>query len=140
MRILLFSSTFSVVLAMAVAVRSSLVRRSYVGMSHSPVPAFKLQGKSPEKALEEYRLIYEASISNPKEFWLNQAKKSLHWFRPPTDGTPVTSGSLATGDVSWFNGAQLNAAWNCLDRYFTACTEIYFLIMHLNMKTILSGI
>lgn len=61
-----------------------------------------------------YQRWYEQSIKDPITFWSQQAKDFLTWFTP---WNKVMTGSFATHDVRWFEGAKLNASFNCLDRH-----------------------
>src|SRR5690606_21338060 len=63
---------------------------------------------------EDYQLLYRLSIEHPEEFWDQQARHFLEWFRP---WDRVFSGALGDGDVRWFDGGQLNVAHNCIDRH-----------------------
>lgn len=56
--------------------------------------------------------MYRKSLDDPEGFWAAQAERLLHWFTP---WTSVQAGSL--GDARWFEGAKLNASYNCLDRH-----------------------
>src|SRR5690606_41297341 len=62
---------------------------------------------------EDYQLLYRLSIEHPEEFWDQQARHFLDWFRP---WDRVFSGALGDGDVRWFDGGQLNVAHNCIDQ------------------------
>lgn len=42
------------------------------------------------------------------------ALTNLDWFRPFDH---VKKGGFENGDVSWFEGGQLNVAYNCIDRH-----------------------
>jgi acetyl-CoA synthetase len=42
------------------------------------------------------------------------ALKHLHWFRPFDQ---VKTGGFENGNVSWFEGGQINVAYNCVDRH-----------------------
>ncbi|KTD52913.1 acetate--CoA ligase [Legionella quateirensis] len=62
-------------------------------------------------------------ISHPKlsntlesltEFWSEIASQTLDWIRP---WDTVLEGGFKHGDVTWFNGGQLNVSANCLDRH-----------------------
>jgi len=81
-------------------------------------PPEKMLAKHPSKPhlanLEEYQKLYKESITEPKQFWARQARELLSWTR---DFETVHSGSLATGDNSWFIEGQLNACYNCVDRH-----------------------
>ena len=48
------------------------------------------------------------------------AKELLSWDR---DFDKVKSGSLKDGDVAWFIGGQLNASYNCVDRWAYATPD-----------------
>jgi acetyl-CoA synthetase len=62
----------------------------------------------------EFKEMYKLSINSPEEFWSSQAKKYLDWF---SDWDKVYSANLSKGEVKWFEGAKLNAAYNCIDRH-----------------------
>lgn len=61
-----------------------------------------------------YEVMYRQSLDDPDAFWAEQADRLLDWF---TRWDSVREGSLAGGDVRWFEGAKLNASYNCLDRH-----------------------
>eukprot|EP00611_Tribonema_gayanum_P013456 TRINITY_DN2439_c0_g3_i6.p1 TRINITY_DN2439_c0_g3~~TRINITY_DN2439_c0_g3_i6.p1 ORF type:complete len:714 (-),score=226.03 TRINITY_DN2439_c0_g3_i6:394-2535(-) len=65
-------------------------------------------------SLEVYRRLYNRSITDSDRFWSEQAKSLLHWSRP---FERVCQGNFADGDVAWFTGGTLNAAYNCVDRH-----------------------
>jgi acetyl-CoA synthetase len=65
------------------------------------------------KSMDEYQKLYHQSINDPEAFWL-EAAKNLHWFNFPLK---ARSGNFEQVDYSWFAGAKLNAAYNCLDRH-----------------------
>lgn len=48
-----------------------------------------------------------------QHYWQQQAQQLL--WRKPFDS--VCSGSMAKGDVRWFDGGQLNVSENCIDRH-----------------------
>lgn len=77
-------------------------------------PVFEKISKNALINAETYQQWYKQSISNPQEFWGNQAKDFLTWFKPWDE---VLTGSLEGHNVRWFTGAKLNAAYNCLDRH-----------------------
>ena len=62
----------------------------------------------------EFKEMYKLSINSPEEFWSSQAKKYLDWF---SGWDKVYSANLSKGEVKWFEGAKLNAAYNCIDRH-----------------------
>ena len=61
-----------------------------------------------------YALDYPLSLANPSEFWATQAHHYISWFKP---WDHVLSGTLTKGNIRWFDGAELNASYNCLDRH-----------------------
>ncbi len=69
---------------------------------------------------EDYRRLYRQSIDHPEQFWSEQARQFLDWFRP---WRSVHHGDFARGQASWFRGGQLNAAYNCLDRHLASRGE-----------------
>ncbi len=63
---------------------------------------------------EKYQEMYARSVSDPDGFWAEQAKEFVTWFQ---GWDKVQGGSYAEGKISWFEGAKLNVAYNCLDRH-----------------------
>ncbi len=64
---------------------------------------------------EQYEQMYARSIKDPEGFWAEQAGKFLTWTRrwnKVCDWTFVDD-----VHIRWFEGAQLNVAYNCLDRH-----------------------
>lgn len=81
----------------------------------TPKEFFNRQPEEPFiKSIEEYKQLYDKSISDPEGFFGPLAKELLHWDK---DFVKVKSGSLKTGDVAWFLGGELNACYNCVDKY-----------------------
>ena len=80
------------------------------------------------KNAEEYRAVYEKSITEPETFWENIAHNFtwrkkwdsvLHWnFREPS--------------VKWFEGAKLNITENCIDRHLEKSGDTAALIWEPN--------
>ena len=64
---------------------------------------------------DRYRVMYQASISDPQTFWADHAKR-IDWHRFPTK---IKNTSYVPGDVSikWFEDGQLNISENCIDRH-----------------------
>src|SRR5262245_25221905 len=65
-------------------------------------------------SLEDYRALHKLSITNPEQFWGNEAER-LSWFKPyqrVLDWQPP--------DAKWFTGGLLNACYNCVDRHVQA--------------------
>lgn len=63
---------------------------------------------------QQYQALYQYSISDPDNFWAEQAKKFIHWFKP---WETVKSGNFEQLNVRWFIGGKLNACYNCVDRH-----------------------
>ena len=63
----------------------------------------------------KYRDMYARSVSDPKGFWAEQAKR-VDWIKP---FTKVENTSFAPGNISikWFEDGVLNVAANCIDRH-----------------------
>lgn len=63
---------------------------------------------------ERYRELYQQSIDSPEEFWAEQAGELLHWHQP---WQSVCESDFSKAEASWFTGAKLNVAYNCIDRH-----------------------
>ena len=61
-----------------------------------------------------YAAMYRRSIADPNGFWAEQAERFLNWNRP---WEQVCEADFATGHVKWFDGGELNACSNCIDRH-----------------------
>ena len=61
-----------------------------------------------------YLELYQQSIDSPEEFWAEQAGKHLYWHKP---WQSVYKGDFQKAETSWFAGAKLNVAYNCIDRH-----------------------
>jgi acetyl-CoA synthetase len=59
-----------------------------------------------------YKRLYSESVNSPEKFWGREAKARLVWRKP---FTKVLQWKLP--HAKWFQGGQLNAAENCLDRH-----------------------
>ena len=65
---------------------------------------------------EQFEEMYRQSIEDPEEFWAEMAGRFLHWHKP---WQKAMAGDFASSDVRWFEGGQLNVAYNCVDRHLT---------------------
>jgi acetyl-CoA synthetase len=66
---------------------------------------------------QRYQEMYDRSIRDPDEFWLEQAK-TLTWFTPPTVACKYTwNTERRIVRHTWFQDGELNVSVNCLDRY-----------------------
>jgi len=62
----------------------------------------------------QYESMYQQSISDPAGFWSEQAEKFLDWNKP---WDSVLDWDYSRGHIRWFEGGQLNACYNCVDRH-----------------------
>ncbi|MDF1766730.1 MAG: acetate--CoA ligase [Gammaproteobacteria bacterium] len=89
-------------------------------MSSKPTSTSKLYPVTPAAAARshldkaQYEALYRQSIDNPDEFWAEQAGRLLHWHEP---WRRVHEGDFAKAESTWFDGARLNVAYNCIDRH-----------------------
>ena len=63
---------------------------------------------------ERYRSEYQSSINDPEEYWDTQAKKFIDWYKP---WDTVSNVDFHKAKISWFEGAELNVSYNCIDRH-----------------------
>jgi len=63
--------------------------------------------------IEEYKKMYEYSIEKPEAFWEEQAER-ISWFKK---WNSVWDWDFNKANVKWFEGAKLNACYNCVDRH-----------------------
>ncbi|MFZ5756840.1 MAG: acetate--CoA ligase [Pseudomonadota bacterium] len=62
----------------------------------------------------QYDTWYRESIEQPETFWAARASEFLTFFKP---WHKVVSADFHAVDVRWFEGAELNVSFNCLDRH-----------------------
>ena len=67
-------------------------------------------------SFERYSREYQRSIEAPETFWAEKAER-LDWIKP---WDKVCEWDFAEPSISWFEGGQLNASVNCLDRHIEA--------------------
>ncbi len=81
--------------------------------SRYPIPAAIT---NPHIDAEAYRAMYEQSVRDPEAFWGAQAEMFLDFTQK---WTTVKDTSFNKNDlhITWFDGAKLNVAANCLDRH-----------------------
>jgi len=70
------------------------------------------------KNLGEYEDTYERSVEDPEGYWAERAEQALAWTKKwdkvlEWSFDPVPS-------IKWFQGGELNASYNCLDRHVAA--------------------
>ena len=61
-----------------------------------------------------YEYMYSQSMSNPDEFWAEQAEIFVDWEKK---WDKVSDVDFSKGKIAWFEGATLNVSYNCLDRH-----------------------
>ena len=61
-----------------------------------------------------YQEMYKHSVDDPEGFWAEQAEKFVSWYKP---WNKVLEWNFNKGKISWFEGAELNVCYNCLDRH-----------------------
>jgi acetyl-CoA synthetase len=65
------------------------------------------------KGLNAYKELYDKSINNSSDFWL-EAANNLSWFKSPMI---AQQGDFNNVNYSWFSGGKINASYNCIDRH-----------------------
>jgi acetyl-CoA synthetase len=68
-----------------------------------------------ERAIYSDPSIYDEAEADPEGFWARQAEE-LHWFRKWDRVLDWSNPPFA----KWFEGGELNVAYNCLDRHVEA--------------------
>jgi acetyl-CoA synthetase len=64
-------------------------------------------------SIEDYKRLYEHSINNPENFWAEQAER-ITWFKKWDN---IWEWDFNKANIKWFEGAKLNACYNCVDRH-----------------------
>ena len=63
---------------------------------------------------DQYQAMYARSVEDPEGFWAEQADIFLDWHQR---WQAVVDADMRSGRVRWFDGAMLNACYNCVDRH-----------------------
>ena len=63
---------------------------------------------------EQYEERYRQSLADQDGFWAAQAQEFVSWFRP---WERVANWDFTEANIRWFEGAELNVAYNCVDRH-----------------------
>ncbi|MCW2269653.1 acetate--CoA ligase [Pseudomonas sp. JUb96] len=79
----------------------------------SAYPHADAVSKAARLSQADYERLYRQSIEDPDAFWTEQAKR-LDWIKPFAS---VQHSDMKTGQARWFEGAQLNVSYNCIDRH-----------------------
>ncbi|MGD8842731.1 MAG: acetate--CoA ligase [Gammaproteobacteria bacterium] len=61
-----------------------------------------------------YDEMYRQSVDDPDTFWAEQADRFISWYKP---WDRVLDWDFNAGKIRWFEGAQLNVSYNCIDRH-----------------------
>jgi len=67
-------------------------------------------------SMDQYRDLYEKSVSDPDTFWSTVADR-ITWYKK---WDTVREFDFVKGNIKWFDGAKLNVSYNCLDRHVEA--------------------
>ena len=62
----------------------------------------------------QYEIMYRQSVEDPETFWAEQAEKFISWYKP---WDKVLDWDFHQGKIRWFEGAELNVSYNCIDRH-----------------------
>ena len=79
-------------------------------------PSAEFASKAHIKSLDEYRRVYENSISDPVAFWA-EAAGEIDWKKK---WEKVLVEEFSQGKHDWFVGGKLNVSENCLDRHLAS--------------------
>jgi acetyl-CoA synthetase len=63
---------------------------------------------------EQYRAMYAQSVNDPEQFWAEQAERHIAWSKR---WDKVLEWDYHKAHIRWFDGATLNACYNCVDRH-----------------------
>ena len=77
-----------------------------------PVPSSVASAAHIDSA--KYQTMYQKSIDEPEAFWEEQAKQFISWYKP---WDKVLDWDYNEGKIRWFEGAELNVSYNCIDRH-----------------------
>ena len=76
-------------------------------------PLDKLSKEAHVKSLDHYNHEYNRSIQDQNQFWEEKAER-INWYKK---WDSIGSFDYSNGIIKWFEGASLNASYNCLDRH-----------------------
>jgi acetyl-CoA synthetase len=63
---------------------------------------------------QRYEQMYRSSVDDPEGFWAEQAEEFLSWYK---GWDRVLDWDFGEARIRWFEGAELNASYNCIDRH-----------------------
>jgi len=76
-------------------------------------PNAELTKRAHISSIEDYKRMYDDSIKNPESFWEGQADR-ISWSQK---WNKVWDWNFDDAHIKWFEGAKLNACYNCIDRH-----------------------
>ena len=91
----------------------SKVITSMMGEKRVFNPPEELRKTAYIKSMDEYKAIYQRSISDPEEFWGEMAEQ-LDWDQK---WDKVLVENFKEAKHEWFVGGKINVCYNCLDRH-----------------------
>ena len=69
----------------------------------------------------DYQSLYRHSVDDPESFWSAMAEQHIHWFKK---WDRIAHWHYeAPVDIRWFEGAKLNACYQCVDRHLEVRAE-----------------
>ena len=71
--------------------------------------------RTPHVNADQYKKMYEESVSDPEDFWGKQGQR-LDWLKPYTKVKDVNF-DLGHVSINWFADGELNVSANCIDRH-----------------------
>ncbi len=77
-------------------------------------PVFQNIAETAPISKENYEQMYRRSIEEPDVFWAEQAEQFLSWYKK---WDRVQNCDFETAKIAWFEGAELNVCYNCVDRH-----------------------
>ena len=80
---------------------------------HKYDPTEETKNQAHIGSFNEYKKLYDYSIERPEAFWAEQAER-ISWFKKWNN---VWDWDFNSANVKWFEGAKLNACYNCVDRH-----------------------
>lgn len=63
---------------------------------------------------KQYEAAYKRSVEDPEGFWADRAEELVTWSKK---WHTVVDADFTAPSIKWFDGATLNASYNCLDRH-----------------------
>ena len=77
-------------------------------------PVFENIARKSHIQKKNYEQMYLRSIEEPDAFWAEQAEQFISWF---AKWDRVQNCDFETAKIAWFEGAELNVCYNCVDRH-----------------------